>query len=134
MIKIYKKYASIILFTLLLVTWLRQADKRVTGLLQPLTCPLALVGTWTGVDLQLTILHLHTHARTCTCMSTHIRNYTRPLDKSTKSSFSISIPPREFHLEHFTSSLSSTNKYFIALILLHVNKWKNNKILSNHTV
>lgn len=51
MIKIYKKYASIILFTLLLITWLQEVDKRVTGSLQLLTSPLALVGTWTGVDL-----------------------------------------------------------------------------------
>lgn len=57
----------IILFTLFIITWLQEADKRVTALPEGLTCPLALVWTWTGVDLQLTILHLCTH----TCMHEH---------------------------------------------------------------
>lgn len=43
---------------------LQEEDQCVAALPERLTCPLALVGTWTGVDLQLTILHLHTHTRT----------------------------------------------------------------------
>lgn len=121
-----------------IVTCLQEADKRVTGLPERLTCPLALVRTWAGVHLQLTILHLHTqtHRFSHPCERLlQIKNYTRLLFTE-----SLSIPPSGCHLEHFISI--STNKYCITFLFfkmffvlnIKINNWKIPMVPSNGIV